>query len=126
MDAAAALDSRGHGPGAAWQKHLVLLSLSVSPGWGFLMSRGGRSGEDFWHVSNVYVNVNHSGSFSLRLGGGIRAGTLRLAPEQPPALVGEEVDLVQHDLDILALLLEVGPAPLEPGKEFLELLVFVA
>jgi len=94
--------------------------------WGFLMPRLGRYGPDSKRVYNRYVNVNHKCSFPHRLRGSIRAASVRLTPEQPPALVGKEVNLTQHDFDILALLLKLGPAPLQPGQEFLELLVFVA
>lgn len=89
--------------------HLVLVTLSVLPDWGFLMPRVVRNGADSKHVYNVYVNVNYKCRLSHHLRGGIRAATVRLTPEQPPALVGEEVNLAQHDLDILALLLEMGP-----------------
>jgi hypothetical protein len=58
--------------------------------------------------------------------GDTRVSTVRFTPEEPPALVGEEVNLAQHDLDILAVLLKIGPAPLQPGEEFLELFVFAA
>jgi hypothetical protein len=40
-------------------------------------------------------------------------------------LPGKEVDLIQHDRDVLALLLETGPAPLELRQELLELLALV-
>jgi hypothetical protein len=52
--------------------------------------------------------------------------TARLTAEQPPALVGKKVNLAQHDLDVLALLLKAGPAPLQSRQEFLEPLVLVA
>src|SRR5262249_28334098 len=41
------------------------------------------------------------------------------------ALRGEEVDLVQHDGDVLALLFQARPSPLELAQEFLELLALV-
>jgi hypothetical protein len=102
------------------------VNLSVAPYWGFLMPRAGRFGADPRHFQCVYVNVSHGSSSPQSSRGDTRVSTVRLTPEEPPALVGEEVNLAQHDLDILALLLEIGPAPLQPGEEFLELFMFAA
>src|SRR5687767_15706797 len=45
--------------------------------------------------------------------------------QQSTTLGGKEADLVQHHLDVLALLLEVGPTAVQLGKKLLELLAFV-
>src|SRR5262249_61834757 len=48
-------------------------------------------------------------------------GIVGLGPQQAQALACKKVDLIEHDLDILALLLEQSSTPLEAGEEFLQL-----
>src|SRR5262249_10466609 len=42
-------------------------------------------------------------------------------PQQSQTLASKKVDLIEHDFDILALLLEQSSTPLEAGEKFLEL-----
>src|SRR5258706_8284216 len=74
----------------------------------------------------VNVNVNHKCNAINSSGSSLRFIATWLVFQQAPALVGKEVDLGQHHLDVFALLLEMRAPAIEPGKKLLELLALVA